>query len=328
MKIYLKTRSPAHKCILAPNFVISQQKHMDMNSGNMSVSKVCEFSCDLAESSSPKRAPLGVRNSENILCSPPAKTVNNATSSVDENDLSSPTSFRTFAHYNSVSNPASGFAPHTPKTPGDYRCGLTFGSPGWSSGYSSSFSSPDCLNSPVECIVPSKKSRPTNRRRLTSSFDEFGLTTPSPKRREIRRITFLSADGTEIDYYSDIESSPSSSFNKHTPKRGRPRADSISDLIQTASASKCPFRCTVCGRVFPRDKSLQAHMRTHTGMSDLLIQTFQIYPPYNVNWYVKFTLTTMVVRLIHAAVRMNATPLALDESKGRRIRESRMRQSR
>lgn len=48
-------------------------------------------------------------------------------------------------------------------------------------------------------------------------------------------------------------------------KRGRPRLDDITSLIQEATASPSDIRCTFCHRVFPREKSLQAHLRTHTG---------------------------------------------------------------
>lgn len=48
-------------------------------------------------------------------------------------------------------------------------------------------------------------------------------------------------------------------------KRGRPRADVINHLILEGSSSPSEIKCKACYRVFPREKSLQAHMRTHTG---------------------------------------------------------------
>ena len=48
-------------------------------------------------------------------------------------------------------------------------------------------------------------------------------------------------------------------------KRGRPRADLITSLIQEGTSSPSGIKCSICGRVFPREKSLQAHIRTHTG---------------------------------------------------------------
>jgi len=48
-------------------------------------------------------------------------------------------------------------------------------------------------------------------------------------------------------------------------KRGRPRADVINSLIMEGSQSGSNIKCKICSRVFPREKSLQAHLRTHTG---------------------------------------------------------------
>ncbi|XP_027508884.1 zinc finger protein 367 [Corapipo altera] len=48
-------------------------------------------------------------------------------------------------------------------------------------------------------------------------------------------------------------------------KRGRPRADTVRDLISEGEHSSSRIRCNICNRVFPRGKSLQAHKRTHTG---------------------------------------------------------------
>nr|CAB3267997.1 ZF(C2H2)-76 zinc finger protein [Phallusia mammillata] len=70
----------------------------------------------------------------------------------------------------------------------------------------------------------------------------------------------------------DLKTQSLSSFSNSpltsTPtgsKRGRPRADVISTLQYFGSNSSCTIRCHVCHRVFPREKSLQAHLRTHTG---------------------------------------------------------------
>ncbi|XP_014791760.1 PREDICTED: zinc finger protein 367 [Calidris pugnax] len=48
-------------------------------------------------------------------------------------------------------------------------------------------------------------------------------------------------------------------------RRGRPRADTVPELINEGVHSSSSIRCNVCYRVFPREKSLQAHKRTHTG---------------------------------------------------------------
>ncbi|XP_028403537.1 zinc finger protein 367-like [Dendronephthya gigantea] len=52
---------------------------------------------------------------------------------------------------------------------------------------------------------------------------------------------------------------------KVTPPRGRPKAEMINHLIVEGAQSCSPIRCDICGRVFPREKSLQAHKRTHSG---------------------------------------------------------------
>lgn len=51
-------------------------------------------------------------------------------------------------------------------------------------------------------------------------------------------------------------------------RRGRPRADTVRELISEGETSSSRIRCNICNRVFPREKSLQAHKRTHTGKVD------------------------------------------------------------
>ncbi|XP_066995500.2 zinc finger protein 367 [Anabrus simplex] len=68
-----------------------------------------------------------------------------------------------------------------------------------------------------------------------------------------------------------IELSPGSSCSspeyaiRQENKRGRPRADTITNLMVEGSTSPSAIKCRYCKRVFPREKSLQAHLRTHTG---------------------------------------------------------------
>lgn len=52
---------------------------------------------------------------------------------------------------------------------------------------------------------------------------------------------------------------------ENSQKRGRPKLEEISSLIKEGSQSKSPIRCRFCKRAFPREKSLQAHQRIHTG---------------------------------------------------------------
>ncbi|XP_020897495.1 zinc finger protein 367 [Exaiptasia diaphana] len=59
---------------------------------------------------------------------------------------------------------------------------------------------------------------------------------------------------------------PSTSISpSHFTLRGRPKADIVNKLIAEGKQSCSSIRCDVCGRVFPREKSLQAHKRTHSG---------------------------------------------------------------
>lgn len=48
-------------------------------------------------------------------------------------------------------------------------------------------------------------------------------------------------------------------------KRGRPKLDELNELKLSGSNSTSSIKCDICSRVFPREKSLQAHLRTHTG---------------------------------------------------------------
>ena len=55
------------------------------------------------------------------------------------------------------------------------------------------------------------------------------------------------------------------STGKDCLPRGRPRTAVISDLMIEGSKTASTIRCPTCNRVFPREKSLQAHLRIHTG---------------------------------------------------------------
>lgn len=48
-------------------------------------------------------------------------------------------------------------------------------------------------------------------------------------------------------------------------RRGRPRADAVTTMMMEGSSSPSAIKCRFCQRVFPREKSLQTHVRTHTG---------------------------------------------------------------
>ncbi|XP_029960141.1 zinc finger protein 367 [Salarias fasciatus] len=72
-----------------------------------------------------------------------------------------------------------------------------------------------------------------------------------------------SPTGTQTAGEADTASSPDQI--KDGIRRGRPRADTVRELISEGETSSSRIRCNICNRVFPREKSLQAHKRTHTG---------------------------------------------------------------
>ncbi|XP_077565189.1 zinc finger protein 367-like isoform X2 [Stigmatopora nigra] len=63
----------------------------------------------------------------------------------------------------------------------------------------------------------------------------------------------------------DPDAATSPDQSKDGIRRGRPRADTVRELINEGETSSSRIRCNICNRVFPREKSLQAHKRTHTG---------------------------------------------------------------
>lgn len=65
---------------------------------------------------------------------------------------------------------------------------------------------------------------------------------------------------------STTMNSGGSSHNENS-RRGRPRSEALSTLMIEGSTSPSAIKCGYCHRVFPREKSLQAHLRTHTGKS-------------------------------------------------------------
>ncbi|XP_026289877.1 Krueppel homolog 1-like [Frankliniella occidentalis] len=74
-------------------------------------------------------------------------------------------------------------------------------------------------------------------------------------------------DARKADFGSPASScgSPDLASARSELKRGRPRADAITNLMKQGTTSPSSIKCRYCNRVFPREKSLQAHLRTHTG---------------------------------------------------------------
>lgn len=102
----------------------------------------------------------------------------------------------------------------------------------------------------------------TPKRNRISSYDDSGVEgTPENK--------VLQPKSLNVDNKKQYTSSPILRENNVVSpgenRRGRPRAEILSALIMEGSTSPSSIKCTYCGRVFPREKSLQAHLRTHTG---------------------------------------------------------------
>ncbi|XP_004072263.1 zinc finger protein 367 [Oryzias latipes] len=73
------------------------------------------------------------------------------------------------------------------------------------------------------------------------------------------------ASPTGTQMAREADTAPSPDQIKDGIRRGRPRADTVRELISEGETSSSRIRCNICNRVFPREKSLQAHKRTHTG---------------------------------------------------------------
>jgi len=69
----------------------------------------------------------------------------------------------------------------------------------------------------------------------------------------------------ESDSNSRCSSGAQSPDSDGDKRRGRPRSDVVRTLIMQGLTSPSSIKCQFCTRVFPREKSLQAHLRTHTG---------------------------------------------------------------
>lgn len=90
-----------------------------------------------------------------------------------------------------------------------------------------------------------------------------GSSCSSPEYRE-QHVAVLDAGGGS----ASGRSAAGNASESH--RRGRPRADALTNLMKQGSTSPSSIKCTYCNRVFPREKSLQAHLRTHTGKRGFL----------------------------------------------------------
>lgn len=98
------------------------------------------------------------------------------------------------------------------------------------------------------------------KRQFTDAFDL------SPVQSSKKIDTSFCENNSEIDDDSSFLGGENNENSDNSQaRRGRPKLDAIKCLISNASESKSAIRCHTCNRVFPREKSLQAHIRTHTG---------------------------------------------------------------
>lgn len=76
-----------------------------------------------------------------------------------------------------------------------------------------------------------------------------------------------SSDGMSkpLDNQQLNKSFDSATGNNSGGRRGRPKSEILTSLMIQGSTSPSAIKCKFCNRVFPRDKSLAAHLRTHTG---------------------------------------------------------------
>lgn len=79
-----------------------------------------------------------------------------------------------------------------------------------------------------------------------------------------------SCDSPEFNVRQQSNGTANSAYNMYGAdarenRRGRPRSEALTTLMIEGSTSPSAIKCTYCNRVFPREKSLQAHLRTHTG---------------------------------------------------------------
>lgn len=98
---------------------------------------------------------------------------------------------------------------------------------------------------------------------------------------------------------------------RESHRRGRPRADALTNLMMQGSTSPSSIKCTFCNRVFPREKSLQAHLRTHTG--ELCLGYGQIFIQLsraNISLHARGNITYIPrARALARLVRKTAVPL-------------------
>lgn len=121
------------------------------------------------------------------------------------------------------------------------------------------------LSSPLPPAYPWASGHPVSppvspRSAPSSPFNARDLVIDEPLEHDDMLLT---ADASsEQDHHDQSTTDPLSSGST---RRGRPRLDDITSMIAESNAYSHHIRCKYCARTFPREKSLQAHLRTHTG---------------------------------------------------------------
>ncbi|XP_066158225.1 zinc finger protein 143-like [Euwallacea fornicatus] len=104
----------------------------------------------------------------------------------------------------------------------------------------------------------------TPKRNKPSLDSEVGDAAETPNRR-ILKISCFNIGDKVLENGSSPSVQDKTVISPGEARRGRPRADLLNSLILEGSTSPSSIKCMYCNRVFPREKSLQAHLRTHTG---------------------------------------------------------------
>ncbi|XP_038164067.1 zinc finger protein 367 [Cyprinodon tularosa] len=132
-----------------------------------------------------------------------------------------------------------------------------------------------CNDSPQRVLVsviktPIKPRKPESLTPTSPGFSDF-MVYPWKWGENAHNVTLSPGSGsgaaspTGSQTATEADSAASPDQIKDGIRRGRPRADTVRELISEGETSSSRIRCNICNRVFPREKSLQAHKRTHTG---------------------------------------------------------------
>lgn len=105
----------------------------------------------------------------------------------------------------------------------------------------------------------------TSPKRNPVLLEKLDMTPTSPPLGDLSMYPWNWGAGAHTVDLSPASSCSSPESDADRIKRGRPRAENITSLMMEGTKTESNIRCNICNRVFPREKSLQAHMRTHTG---------------------------------------------------------------